>query len=102
MSRTRAASRAATRAVNHLAFGVAVFGIAVVVFAGAAHAAPPTRSRAPTAADFAALKQRVDEQGELINKLTQLESDHYQMLVKLIQNLRPGSAPIVLPPSSAA
>ena len=97
MSRTRAASRAATLAFNRLAFGVAAFGVVA-----AARAAPPTRSRAPTGAEFAALKQRVDEQGELINKLTQLESDHYQMLVKLIQSLRPGGAPVVLPPSAAA
>jgi len=96
MSRTRAASWVATLTVTVV---VVAFGVA---FAGAARAAPPTRSRAPTAADFAALKQRVDEQGELINKLTQVESDHYQMLVKLIQSLRPGGAPIVLPPSAAA
>src|SRR4029079_9827294 len=73
----------------------------LALMAGAsAHAAPPAKSRAPTAADFAALKQRVDEQSELINKLTQVESDHYQMVIKLIQSLRPG-APIVVPPSPA-
>jgi plastocyanin len=75
-------------------------GLAFMAVPGA-HAAPPAKSRPPTAADFAALKQRVDEQSELINKLTQVESDHYQMLIKLIQSLRPG-APIVLPPSAPA
>ena len=73
----------------------------LALMAGAsAHAAPPAKSRAPTAADFAALKQRVDEQSELINKLTQVESDHYQMLIKLIQSLRPGG-PLVMPPAPA-
>jgi hypothetical protein len=64
---------------------------------GAAHAAPPTKPRGPTAAEFAALKQRVEEQNELIMKLTQLEGQHYEFLLKLLQNTRPGSAPIALP-----
>jgi len=64
---------------------------------GAALAAPPAQPRGPTAAEFAALKQRVEEQNELIMKLTQLEGQHYEFLLKLLQNTRPGSAPIALP-----
>jgi plastocyanin len=57
---------------------------------GAAHA--------PTAAEFAELKQKVDQQGELLLRLTQLESEHYEMLIKWIQsNSRHGAAVPVLP-----
>ena len=59
---------------------------------------PRASGRPPTAAEFAALKQRVDEQLELIMKLTQLESEHYAILLKVLQTTRPGTAPVVLPP----
>jgi plastocyanin len=61
--------------------------------------------RGPTAAEFAALKQRVDEQNDLIMRLTQLEGQHYEMLLKWLQtNGRiPASALPTLshPPASA-
>lgn len=69
--------------------------------AGTVRAEPPAKERSgrgPTAAEFAALKKRVDEQYELIMKLTQLEGAHYEYLVKLLQNGRGGGAPIALPP----
>ena len=64
---------------------------------GVAHSAPgKARGGAPTAAEFAELKQKVDQQGELLLRLTQLEAEHYEMLIKWIQgNARPGK---VLPP----
>jgi plastocyanin len=60
-------------------------------------------ARGPTAAEFEALKQRVDEQHELLMKLTELESEHYQFLLKLLQS-RGGTAPPARPsaPSAAA
>jgi plastocyanin len=69
--------------------------------AGVARAAPPGKPRVaghpPTAAEFAALKQRVEQQDELIIRLTQLESEHYEMLVKLLREGRPGQAHVSLP-----
>jgi plastocyanin len=67
---------------------------------GTARSEPPAKGRAgrgPTAAEFDALKKRVDEQNELIMKLTQLESAHYEYLIKLLQSGRTGGAPIALP-----
>jgi plastocyanin len=67
---------------------------------GAARAQAPAKSRAargPTAAEFEELKKRVDRQNELIMQLTQIEGAHYDYLVKLLQNSRPGGPPIVLP-----
>jgi plastocyanin len=52
----------------------------------------PAPARGPTSAEFEALKQRVDEQHELLMKLTELESEHYQFLLKLLQS-RGGAAP---------
>jgi len=61
---------------------------------------PPRASgRAPTAAEFAALKQQVEKQNELIMQLTQIESAHYEYLIKILQNMRPGMPPIALPPA---
>src|SRR5262245_15975479 len=97
MIRKRAATMIAAAAACSLAAGIA-------------RSAPPETagepakqrarwaSRPPTAADFAALKQRVDQQDELILRLTQLESEHYEMLVKLLRERRPGAASVVLPP----
>jgi plastocyanin len=68
----------------------------------------PKSRRGPTAAEFEALKKRVDDQSELIMKLTQLEGAHYEYLIKLLQSGRPGAAPVALPnpppalPSSSA
>src|SRR6266498_5288813 len=67
---------------------------------GAARAEEPVRARAgrgPSAAEFADLKKRVDAQSDLILQLTRIESEHYQFLLKLLQNGRPGSAPVALP-----
>jgi plastocyanin len=67
---------------------------------GAARAQAPAKSRAtrgPTAAEFEALKKRVDRQNELIMQLTQIEGEHYDYLVKLLQNSRPGGPPIAPP-----
>jgi len=81
---------------------------ALACFAGGdRRAGAQGRSRAahpPTAAEFAALKQQVDRQNELIMKLTQLEGEHYEFLVKLLQNRHPGSPPVALPspPSSSS
>jgi len=69
----------------------------VFLAAGTARSAPPAKPRGPTAAEFAALKQKVEEQNELIMKLTQLEGQHYEFLLRLLQSTRPGSAPIALP-----
>jgi plastocyanin len=65
--------------------------------AGVAHSAPgQARGGGSTAAEFAELKQKVDQQGELLLRLTQLEAEHYEMLIKWIQgNSRPGK---VMPP----
>ena len=83
-----------------------------LVAGGTVRAEPPAKSKAargPSAAEFATLKKRVEEQNELIMKLTQLEGEHYEFLLKLLQSTRPGSAPIALPnpppalpPSSAS
>jgi len=87
---------------------------AVACWPGAARAEsgrPRTPARPPTAAEFAELKQRVEQQNELIMRLTRLESEHYELLLKLLQSGRPGAPPMVLPhadtsaapsPSSAA
>ena len=49
-------------------------------------------SRGPTAEEFAALKQRVDEQHDLLMRLTQLEGEHYEFLLKLLHSTgRPGT-----------
>jgi len=70
---------------------------------GTARSAPPAKpGRGPTAAEFAALKQQVDRQNELIMKLTQLEGEHYDFLLKLLQNGRPGMAHVTLPPPSSS
>src|SRR4030095_3005453 len=60
---------------------------------GVAHSAPgKARGGGPTAAEFAELKQKVDQQSELLMRLTQLEAEHYEMLIKWIQgNSRPGT-----------
>jgi plastocyanin len=70
------------------------------VAAGAARAEGPAKPRAgrgPTASEFADLKKRVDDDHELLLRLTQLEGEHYEMLLKLLQNARPGSGPTALP-----
>ena len=67
---------------------------------GAARAQAPAKVRAarpPTSAEFEELKKRVDRQNELIMQLTQIESEHYQFLLKLLQNGHPGGPPIALP-----
>src|SRR5262245_23035774 len=67
--------------------------------AGVAHSAPG-KARAttgPTAAEFAELKQKVDQQSQLLMRLTQLGAEHYEMLIKWIQgNSRGGK--VALPP----
>jgi plastocyanin len=71
-----------------------------VLAGGAARAEAPPKARGgrgPTAAEFADLKKRVDAQNDLIMQLTRIESEHYELLLKLLQNDRPGSAPIALP-----
>jgi len=72
---------------------------------GVAHSAPgKVRGGGPTAAEFAELKQKVDQQAELLMRLTQLEAEHYEMLIKWIQgNARPGTvAPSLSHPATAA
>src|SRR5262249_43875813 len=74
--------------------------LAALLPGGVARSAPPGKPRAashpPTAAEFAALKQQVDRQTELIMQLTQLESEHYDYLVKVL-NSRPGTPRVALP-----
>ena len=43
-------------------------------------------ARGPTAEEFAALKQRVDEQHDLLMRMTQLEGEHYEFLLKLLHS----------------
>jgi plastocyanin len=73
-----------------------------VLASGVARSAPPSKPRAaahpPTAAEFAALKERVDKQYELIMNLTRIESEHFDYLIKLLSNARPGSVPPPPPP----
>jgi plastocyanin len=60
-----------------------------VLAGGVARSAPRAAAHPPTAEEFAALKQRVDQQYELIMKLTQIEGQHYDYLLKLLGNGRP-------------
>jgi plastocyanin len=60
----------------------------------------PRGTRGPTQAEFDALKLRVDEQRELIMRLTQLESEHYEFLLKLLQS-RTGGSPVAALPRPA-
>jgi len=71
-----------------------------VLMSRVAHSAPgKARGGAPTAAEFAELKQKVDQQTELLMRLTQLEAEHYEMLIKWIQgNARSGKGMPSLPP----
>jgi plastocyanin len=68
----------------------------VLLIGGIARSAPGKAGapgRGPTAAEFAELKQKVDQQGDLLLRLTQLESEHYEMLIKWIQsNSRHGAS----------
>ena len=54
--------------------------------------------RGPTAAEFAELKQRVDQQNELIMQLTQIESQHYEIPAQAApEQPARAVAPIALP-----
>ena len=80
------------RAVTMIA--AAAFGLGG---AAPSHADKPRASgRAPTAAEFAELKQRVDRLNEMILNLTEIEAKHYEHLVKVLRNEKPGTA-VVLP-----
>jgi plastocyanin len=61
-------------------------------------APPPAKAHPPTAAEFAALKQRVDQQYELIMELTQMENARFDYLLKVLNTVRPGSVSGTLPP----
>lgn len=63
---------------------------------------PRPSGRPPTAAEFAELKQRVDQQNELITRLMRIEAEHYEILLKWLQNGRPGQPPLVLPRADAS
>ena len=81
-----------------------IVGALACLTGGVAHSAPgKARGGGPTAAEFAELKQRVDQQSELLMRLTQLEAEHYEMLIKWIQgNSRPGTvAPSLSHPTTA-
>jgi len=58
---------------------------------------PRASGRAPTAAEFATLKQQVEAQNELIKKLADVENAHYQLLLKLLRNEKPGTPALVIP-----
>jgi plastocyanin len=86
--------------MNHVRAATLISVGLACVAAGRARAEEPVRARAgrgPTAAELADLKKRVDAQNDLILQLTRIESEHYQFLLKLLQNGRPGGAPIALP-----
>jgi plastocyanin len=75
-----------------------------VLAGGPARSAPPAgnarpAAHPPTAEEFAALKQRVDQQYELLMKLTQIEGQHYDYLLRLLGSGRP-VAPSSSPPPS--
>src|SRR5690349_18576868 len=59
---------------------------------------PRASGRAPTAAEFAALRQQVERQNDLIMKLTQVEGAHYEYLLQLLSNGRPAAVARSQPP----
>jgi plastocyanin len=71
-------------------------------FSRAQSGKPRASGRPPTAAEFAELKQRVEQQNELITRLMRIEAEHYEILLKWLQNGRPGQPPIVLPHADAS
>lgn len=75
----------------------AAFGLGSAAPSNAEGTKPRASGRGPTAAEFAALKQRVDQQNELILNLTQIEAKHYEHLLRVLRNEKPGMAPVVLP-----
>jgi plastocyanin len=82
---------------------VAVLACLMGGVARSAPGKPRAPGAGPTAAEFAELKQKVDQQGELLMRLTQIESEHYELLIKWIQsNSRPGKGGLALPPPSGA
>jgi plastocyanin len=84
--------------------------LACLLGGGAARSAPPEagapkgRARAggrgPTAAEFEALKQRVDQQNAMIVNLTEMEAKHYNQVIMLLESLRPGAARSIQPLSA--
>ncbi|HXJ18997.1 MAG TPA: hypothetical protein VMT03_02105 [Polyangia bacterium] len=65
---------------------VAVIAAAVLWLAGEPAGRAAGKASGPTAAEFAALKQQVERQQELILQLTQLEGEHYEFLLRLFQS----------------
>src|SRR5215510_4241813 len=81
-----------------------IVAVLACLVGGVAQSAPgKARGAGPTAAEFAELKQKVDQQAELLMRLTQLEGEHYEILIKWIQNnSRPGKAVPSLPQQPTA
>lgn len=92
--------------MSHKAAAPMIAAALTCLLAVNAHAAPPAKARGagrgPTAAEFAELKQKVDQQSDLLMKLTQLEGEHYEFLLKLLQaHVRPGTVvPPLAPPAT--
>jgi plastocyanin len=84
-----------------------IAAVAACLVGGVARSEAPAKprgaGRGPTAAEFAALKQKVDEQSELLMKLSQLEGQHYEFLLRLLQSTgRPGTPSALPPPAPSA
>jgi len=61
---------------------------------------PPRAAAQPWDKDIAAMKQQLDEQRELIMRLTEMEEQRYQYLLKLVHAMgRPGAVPPPPPPA---
>jgi len=75
---------------------------ACLLAGGVARSAPrAAASHAPTAAEFAALKQQVAQQGEQIMRLTQVETQHYEILLNFLKSLQSGRPLPQLTPAPA-
>jgi plastocyanin len=88
--------------VRRNAGAVAVASLVAIGVAFPPAARAEKRAPGPTAAEFAALKAQVERQQELILKLTQLEGEHYDFLVKLVQNGGRGVPSLPVPPAPDA
>jgi plastocyanin len=78
---------------------LALLALALLAPASARAAAPPPKDMA---AELARLQAEVKEQRQLIMNLVRVEQEHYDLLLRLIQQGRAGGGVEVPPPSSAA
>jgi plastocyanin len=80
----------------------AAFWLADAAPSRAQNGKPRASGRPPTAAEFDALKRRVEEQNEAIMRLTQLELLHYQHLLGILRNEKPGAGNVTIPGGAPA